>query len=148
MKEEVREASHNLAKASTNRPRVTSFFPLQKLKSSKPAIAPSTQVVHLEEESTDEEKYIDADNPDGIKGITEEFIIHLARAIKDAPQAGKCCYHCDSPEHVICDCPLLAGAQVGPPLNQREGMALRKGSWAPQGKGTMPKVPQDRSTQA
>ena len=58
-KEEVMEASRNPATASTSKPRVTSFFPLQKLKGSKLVITPSTQVVYLGEKSTDEEEGID-----------------------------------------------------------------------------------------
>ena len=120
-----------------------SSFPLQNLKGSQPAITPSTQVAHLEEESANEEGYINGNVPDDIEGITEKFIVCLTRVVKDAPQAEKCCYHCGSPDHFVCDCPLLAGAQVDPPLNWREGMALRKGAQTAQGKTTMPKVPQD-----
>ena len=43
-------------------------------------------MVHLEEESADKEECIDSEDPDGIKGITKEFIAHLARAVKDAQQ--------------------------------------------------------------
>ena len=85
-------------------------------------------MAHLEEESTDEEECIDGDDPDGIKGVPKEFIIHLTRASKDPQQVKKHCYHCGSPDHFICDCPLLVGARADPPLNQREGMALRKGA--------------------
>ena len=48
-----------------------SFFPLQKLKGSQPAMTPSTRVAHLEEDSTNKEEYIGGKDPDGIKGITE-----------------------------------------------------------------------------
>ena len=40
-------------------------------------------------------------DPDGIKGVTEEFIVCLARAVKDAQQEEKHCYHCSSPDHFI-----------------------------------------------
>ena len=82
-REEVMETSWNLAMASTSKLRVTNFFPLWKLKGSQPAITPSTQVVHLEEKSTNKKEGINGEDPDGIKGITEEFIVHLARALKD-----------------------------------------------------------------
>ena len=48
---------------------------------------------------------INGDDPDGIEGVTEEFIVHLARDVKEAQQVEKCCYHCDSPDHFIHDCP-------------------------------------------
>ena len=104
-------------------------------------------MVHLEEESANEEKYINGNDPDGFEGITEEFILHLTRAVKDDQQVEKHCYHCDSPNHFIHDCPLLVGTQSGPPFNWMEGMALRKGAKAPPGKVTMPKVSQDGTTQ-
>ena len=96
---------------------------------------------HLEEESANKEKYIDGKDPDGIKGITKEFIVHLTRAVKDAQQAEKCCYPCGSPDHLICNNSLVVGSRADLPLNWREGMAPKKGAQAPQEKVTMPKVP-------
>ena len=93
-----------------------SFFPLWKLKGSQPTVTPSAQVAHLEEESANKEEYIDGEEPDGIEGITEEFILCLTRAVKDAQQTEKCCCHCGSLDHFICDCPLLVGARADPPL--------------------------------
>ena len=83
-REKVMETSWNMATASTNKLKVTSSFLLWKLKGSQLAIAPSTWVACLEEKSTNEEEVTDGDNPDGIKGVTEEFIVHLARAVKEA----------------------------------------------------------------
>ena len=37
-------------------------------------------------------------DPSRIEGVTEEFVLCLARAIKDAQADEKCCYHCSSPE--------------------------------------------------
>ena len=121
------EASWNLAMASTSKPRATSFFPQQKLKGSQPVITPSMQMAHLEEKSINEEEGINSEDLDGIKGITEEFIVCLARAVKGAQQAKKHYYHCDSPDHFICSCPQLAGMKADAPLNWKEGMVLRKG---------------------
>ena len=146
-KEEAMEASCNPPMASTSKPRVMSFFPLQKLKGSQPAVTPSAQVVHLEEENTDKEEYVNSEDPDGIKGITEEFIVHLTRAVKDAQQVEKHFYHCGIPDHFICDCSQLVGSRMDLPLNWREGMALKKGAQTHEGKVTMPKVPQDRTFQ-
>ena len=120
-KEEVIEASFNLPTVSESKPRTTSFFPLQKLKGSQPAATPPVWVAQLEEESTSKEECVDSEDPDGIEGLTEEFIVHLARAVKDAQQVEKNCYHCGNLDHFICDCPLVVGSKAGSPLNQREG---------------------------
>ena len=100
-------------------------------------------MAHLEEKSTDEEEGINGEDPDSIEGVTKEFIVCLARAVKDAAQVEKHCYHHDSPDHFICNCPQLAGSKANVPLNQKEGTVLRKGSQTPQGKMAMAKVPQD-----
>ena len=121
------EAPANLTMTSTNKPKVMSFFPLQKLKGSRPVMTPSIQATILEEKSVDKES-IDGEHPDGIQGITKEFIVNLARAVNDAQQTDKWCYHCDSPDHFIHDCPWLMGAKVGASLNWKEGMTSRRGA--------------------
>ena len=131
------EAPGNPPVAGISKPRETNFFPLQELKGSQSATTPSAGEVHQEEESTKEE-YINGKDPDGIEGVTKEFIVCPARAVKDIQQAVKHCYHCGSPDHFICNCPLVVRADS--PLNWREGMALKKGAQAPQGKVTMPKM--------
>ena len=46
------------------------------LQDSQPTIrTPAVQVAHLEEESTDKEECADSEDPDGIEGVTEEFIV-------------------------------------------------------------------------
>ena len=82
------------------------------------------------------------------QSVTEEFIVCLARAVKDTHQEEKHCYHCSSPDHFICDCPLVAGSRTDSHLNQKEGMAPKKGAQAPQGKVAILKVPQDRTPKA
>ena len=99
------ETSQSSAMANTSKSRATSFFPLQKLKGSQLAVTPSMQMAYLEEKSTNKEKDINGEDPDGIKGITETFIVHLARGVKDTKQMENHCYCCDSPDHFICDCP-------------------------------------------
>ena len=42
------------------------------------------QMAHLEEKNANEEEGVNSEDPDGIKGMTEEFIVHLARVVKDA----------------------------------------------------------------
>ena len=50
--------------------------------------------------------------------MTEEFKVHLARAVKEAQQDEKHCYHCSCPEHFICKCPLLKASRSATHLNQ------------------------------
>ena len=142
-KEEVMEPSCSQNADSIGKHKVTSFFPLQKLKGIQPARTPAVWVAHLEEENTDKEEGTESEDPDSIEGVTEEFIVHLARAVKDAQQEEKHCYHCSSPEHFICDCPLVKASRMDLHLNWKEGMAPKKGIWAPPGKVTMPKALQD-----
>ena len=84
-KEETMETSWTVAMVSTSKLRATSFFPLQKLKGSQPGITPSVQMAHLEEKITDEEG-INSGEKDGIEGVPKEFIVCIARALKDAQQ--------------------------------------------------------------
>ena len=39
-------------------------------------------LAHLEEEDTRSNKYEESDDPGGIKGVTKEFMVHLARAVR------------------------------------------------------------------
>ena len=75
---------------------------------------PAIWMVHLEEESANKEEGTESEDPNGIKGVTEEFIVHLARVVEDAQQEEKCCYHCNSPEHFIHDCPLVKASRMDP----------------------------------
>ena len=74
--------------ATTSKPKATGFFPLEKLKGSQPTKTPAVWVEHLEE-NTDNEECTDGRDPDGTEGITEEFIVHLARAVKNTHQEEK-----------------------------------------------------------
>ena len=73
--------------------------------------------MHLEEDGTDKEEGAKIDNPNGIKGMTKEFIVHLAWVVKEAQQDEKCCYHCSSLEHYICKCPLVKASRTATHLN-------------------------------
>ena len=68
------------------KPQATSFFPLQKLKGNQPTPkAPAVHLAHLEEEDMlGVMRTKGVMIPDGIEGVTEEFMVHLARAVKDA----------------------------------------------------------------
>ena len=105
-------------------------------------------VAHLKEKDTEKEECADSEDPDGMEGVTEEFIVHLARAVKDAQQEEKCCYHCSSLDYFIWACPLVVASRTGLHLNWKEGMAPMKGAQTPPGKATMPKVPQGRMPKA
>ena len=83
-KEEMIELSWSSAMASTSNPRATSFFPLQKLKGSQLAITPSVWMAHLEGKSANKEESIGGEDPDSIEGVTKEFTVCLARAVKGA----------------------------------------------------------------
>ena len=90
------------------RPRATSFFPLRKLKGSQPFTKkPAICLAQLDEEGVNEDKDQESDDPNGIEGVTEEFMVWLARAVKDAQMDEKHCYHCSSPEHFIHNCLLM-----------------------------------------
>ena len=58
---------------------------MQKLKGNQPAPKMATmQLAHLEEESTRRDEDVESKDPDGIDGVTEEFMVYLRRVVKDA----------------------------------------------------------------
>ena len=87
--------------------------------------------MQLEEEDTDDGEDLESDDPNGIMGVTEEFMVQLARAVKDTQTDERCCYHCSSPEHFIHNCPLMKTARDKKQLNGKEGMVMAKGAWSP-----------------
>ena len=58
---------------------------------------PTVWLAQLEEEDTDDGEHQESDDPDGIKGVIEEFMVWLARAVKGTQMDEKYCYHCSSP---------------------------------------------------
>ena len=80
-KEEVMEPSCSQIAATTSKPRAMSFFTLQKFKGSQPTKTPAVWVAHLEDEDADKEECTDSEDPDSMEGVTNEFIVHLARAV-------------------------------------------------------------------
>ena len=113
-----------------SKPRTTSFFPLRKLKGNQPfSKKPAMWLAQLEEEDANDGEDPESDDPNGIKGVMEEFMVQLARAVKDAQMDEKHCYHCSSPEHFICNCPLMKTARDKKQLNGKEGMVMMKGAW-------------------
>ena len=87
-KEDSMELPQGLRTQATNilpKPRATSFFPLRKLKGNQPIPKmPTVHFAHLEEEDAGGNGDQENNNPGGIKGVTEEFMVCLARAVKDA----------------------------------------------------------------
>ena len=105
-------------------------------------------LAHLEEESTKKDEDVEIEDPDGINRVTEEFMVHLVRAMKDAQVEEKHCYHCSSWEHFICDCLLVRASRENVQLKHKEGMTSKKGAWAPQTKLTTPKNLQEEVSKA
>ena len=111
------------------KPRATSFFPLRKLKGNQPILKKSAvHLAHLEEEDTGDNEDQESDDPSRITGVMEEFMVHLARAIKYSQADEKCCYHCSSTEHFIHNCLLVKTLREKKELNGREETALMKGA--------------------
>ena len=85
---------------------------------------PVMHLTQLGEESADDGEDQENDNPDGIEGVTEEFMVRLARVVKDAQAGKKCCYHCSSPEHFIHNCLLMKATRDKKQLNGKEGTVM------------------------
>ena len=133
----------------TSKPRTTSFFPLRKLKGNQPlSKKPTIHLAQLEEEDADDSEVLESDDPGGIKGVLEEFMVQLARVVKDAKAEEKCCYHCSSPEHFICNYLLMKTARDKKQLNGKEGMATLKGAQTPLTNLNATKSPQKEAQEA
>ena len=125
---------------NTPKPQATSFFPLWKHKGNQPTPkAPAMDLWHLEEEGARRDEDKGSNDPNGINGVTEEFMVHLARAVKDAPTEEKHCLHCSSPEHFIYNCLLMTTLREKPQLNGKEGTVLKEGAHTPLTTATAPK---------
>ena len=142
-KEDIMELPRGPRTQTTNNApklQATSFFPLQKLKGNQPTYkTPAVHLAHLEEEDVVRDEDEESKNPGGIEGVTEEFMVHLARAVKDAQVEEKHCYHCSSPEHFIHNCLLIKTLRENAQLNSKEEMALKKGAWTPPATVNTPK---------
>ena len=89
-----------------------------------------------------------SNNPDGIEGVMEEFMVWLARAVKDAQMDERCCYHCSSSEHFIRNCLLTKTARDKKQLNGKEGMVMMKGARTPPKATYATKSPQMEAQEA
>ena len=129
--------------------RATSFSPLRKLKGNQPFTKkPAMHLTQLEEEGTDDDKDPESDDPDGIEGVTKEFMVRLARVVKDAQADEKHCYHCNSLEHFIRNCLLMKATRDKKHLNGKEGTAMVKGAWTPPKPSNTIKSPQQEAQEA
>ena len=129
---ELSQSSRTLATDNPSKPRTTSFFPLRKLKGSQPfPKKPAICLAQLEEEDADDGEDPESVDPDGIEGVTEEFMVWLARTVKDAQMDERHCYHCSSPEHFIHNCLLMKTARDKKQLNGKQGMVMVKGAQTP-----------------
>ena len=102
----------------------------------------------VEEDDADNGEDPESNNPDGIKGVTEEFMVQLARAVKDAQMDEKHCYHCSSPEHFIHNCPLMKTTRDKKQLNGKEGTVMMKGAQTPPMAISTVKSPQKEAQEA
>ena len=107
---------------------------------------PTICLEQLEEEDTNDGEDLESNNPDGIEGVMEEFMVWLARAVKDAQMDERCCYHCSS--HFIRNCLLMKTARDKKQLNGKEGMVMAKGAWTPPKAMNAIKSPQKEAQEA
>ena len=131
------------------KPRTSSFFPLGKLKGNQPLLKkPAVCLVHLEEEDASDDEDQESDDPGRIKGVTEEFMVLLARAVKDAQEDEKHCYHRSSLEHFICHCQRVKTSREKKQLNGKEGVASMKGAQTSPATTSTTKSPQTEAPKA
>ena len=75
-------------------------------------------------------------------------MVQLARVMKDTQADEKRCYHCNSPEHFIHNCPLMSTSGDKKQLNRKEGMASMKGAKTPPTMTSATKSPQAEAPEA
>ena len=146
---ELSQSSRIQTTDGPSKPRTTSFSSLRKLKGSQPfPKKPAICLAQLEEEDANDGEDLESDDPDGIEGVTEEFMVQLARAVKDAQMDERHCYHCSSPEHFIRNCLLMKTARDRKQLNGKEGTVMAKGAQTPLKAMNTMKSPQKEAQEA
>ena len=129
---ELSQSSRIQTADGPSKPRTTSFSPLRKLKGNQPfSKKPAIQLSQLEEEDADDGEDPESDDPDGIEGVMEEFLVWLARVVKDTQMDEKCCYHCSSAEHFTRNCLLMKTTRDKKQINGKEGTAMMNGAQTP-----------------
>ena len=78
----------------------------------------------------------------------KDFMVQLARAVKDAQMDEEHCYHCSSSEYFTHNCPLMKTARDKKQLNGKEGMATMKGAQTPPKTMSTVKSPQKEAQEA
>ena len=122
---------------------------MRKLKGSQPfPKKPAVCLVQLEEEDASNGGDLESNDPNGIEGVMEKFMVQLARAVKDAQTDERCCYHCSRPEHFTRNCPLMKTARDKKQLNGKEGMVMAKGAQTPPRAMNTIKSPQKEAQEA
>ena len=71
----------------------------------------------MEEEGSKEEVCTKSEDPDGIEGVTEEFMVCLVRVVKETQKDEKQCYHCSSTDHFIHEHLLVKTSRSATHLN-------------------------------
>ena len=104
-------------------------------------------LVHLEEEDARSNEDKESDDPGRIEGVTKEFMVHFARAVKDIQMEEMHFYHCSSLEHFICNCPLIKTLRENTQLNGKEERVLKKGAQTPLTTVNTSKNPPDGGSQ-
>ena len=73
---ELPQSSRIQAADGPSKPRTTSFFPLRKLKGNQPlSKKPTVCLAQVEQEEADNGKDPESNDPGGIEGVTEEFMV-------------------------------------------------------------------------
>ena len=73
---ELSQSSRFQTADGPSKPRTTSFFPLRKLKGNQPfSKKPAIHLAQLVEEDADDGNDPESDDPDGLEGVMEEFMV-------------------------------------------------------------------------
>ena len=125
-KEMAIDTSHSQTADSTSKPKVIS----------QSTNTPAVQVAHLEEERTDKGEGTESEDPDGIKAVTEEFIVHLARAVKDDSAGGEMLLPLQQPRALYPRLPIGKGIQNRLTFKLKGGDIAKEGSLGPSREGS------------
>ena len=142
-KEEAMEPSCSQTTEKISKPKVTSFFSSMKSEGYPAYQDPNCKRKCIWKKRVPKKRQVPKD-PNGIEGVTGEFIVCLARVAKETQKDKNQCYYWSSMDHFICECPLVKASRSATHLNWMEGITPEKGAQIPQIKATKPKVPPGR----
>ena len=126
--------------------RATSFFPWGNSRATSPSWRSLLCVWHIWKKRMPVMMKAKSDDPGGI-GVTEEFMVCLAWAVKDTQVDEKCCYHCSSLEHFICNCLLVKTSREKIIVKQQGGDGIHEGSLDPSNNSQCIKEPPEGGSQ-